>query len=674
MIIAIMADLTQERMRQVEDAIGDGAIILRSPSMETAVELLQSVPAELIVLEMPRLTDERLAAYVRLRCQAQQALMVCIASDEVIERSRHEDLTPPDLWLRTDCGEDDRRELLGGALETAQLRAETGRLADGVPAVAEVVQSGEGRPDSLAAFNRVMSGLTSGFDLDRLAEAFVDAVIQFSHCACYALLWEAADGCLRIRRHQGVRAEVVEGARLRPHDALPTWYRRNRRVLTASELPRWEDRRGALKVRREMDLFGGQVALPMIIRGRLAGILILGEKVLGESYSTGEIETLFSVTNHVALAAESIELHEELVRSKAYADSIVESMGAGLITLDTDERIGVCNPYASEVLGLDRSEVEGADLRALPSPLGDMLFAALSSEDAEVIGREVSISGGMIDLRVSASTVRDPDGRALGSVLMLDDITAERELAQERSRSERLDVAAKIVGRIAHEVKNPLTAVKTYAELMSGGRGGDRLAHFWSETVLPEIDRLDDMLKNLLRMVEQSPPSLKSAHVEDIVQAAVDSLPVADEIKHQMLHLHFSEDLPSVMVDPVLTRDALSYLLEYLAGEAPHPVEVQVSQNGGDPRTVRVKMTRLTGNIGNFDPDTVFDPLHAMQNLECPLGPVVSQKIIDNQHGWIEASKEAGRVSMSVVLPHHQASGRTHTEVLKGDCEDTRCR
>lgn len=671
MIIAILADLSQEWARHVQNAAGERATILRASEMEAAVELLQSVPAELIVFEMPRLTDERLAAFERLRSLAEDAVIVCIAPDEVIERTRHEGLAAPDLWLRAECGAEDREELLAGAMETAALRSETDGLSGNGRACADVVHNGERPASDLDAFNRLMGGLTGGFDLDRLLEAFADAVSQFSRCASYCLLWEAEEGILRIRCHQSTRAEVVAGARLRPHDALPTWYRRNRRVLTASELSEWEERRQAVQIRREMELFGGQLALPMMVRGRLAGILILGEKVLGESYCSGEIETLFGVTNHVALAAQSIELHEELSRSKAYTDSIVESMGAGLITLDTDERIAVCNPYAAQVLELDRTEIEGADLRALPSPLGDMLYSALTSPDGDVVSREVSIRGGSTELRVSTSTVRDGEGGAVGSVLMLDDVTAERELAEERSRRERLDVVTKIVGRIAHEVKNPLTAVKTYAELMSGSRGGDRLEQFWSETVLPEIDRLDEMLKNLLRMVEQPEPKLEAARIEDLLHQAVEAVPMADEVKHQAFDLQFADGLPPVMVDPLPTRDALSYLLEYLAGTTPHPVQIQVGPDEDTPESVRVTMTRLATTNGEFDPDTIFDPLHAMQDPECELGPVISQKIIDNQDGRLQASFDNGRVSMCVILPRFHTAHRANREVPDDEREDT---
>ncbi|HCA47832.1 MAG TPA: hypothetical protein DEP45_10910, partial [Armatimonadetes bacterium] len=576
---------------------------------------------------------------------------------------RVEGLPAPDIWLPASADADHRNGLLASALETAALRTEMRGMQAGLCPATPVVQSSDGRPPDLDALNRLMSGLSSGFDLDRLLEAFTDAVSQFSQCAGYTLLWEAEDGCLRVSRHRGLRAEIVEGGRLSPTDALPMWYRRNRRVLSLAELADWSDQRLAVRVCRELEVFGGQIALPLMVRGRLAGVLMLGEKALGESYSRDELETLFSVTNHVALAAQGVELHTELSRSKAQMESIVESMGAGLITLGIDERIAVCNPYAAEVLGLSRSEVESADLRALPSPLGDMLYAALRSEADGLTSGEVEIRGGQSALRVSTTRVCDESGQTLGSVLMLDDVTAERELLRERSRRERLDVLTRIVGRIAHEVKNPLTAVKTYAELMTGRREDAQLARFWSETVLPEIDRLDHMLKNLLRMVEQPEPHVEPARIEDLVAGALDVLPMAEEVKRQAFDLQFAKDLPPVLVDPTPTRDAISYLLGYLAGSRPHPVHVEVLASDPEDSGVMVRMSRRTRENGKFDPETVFDPLTAMQSLESDLGPVISQKIITNQQGQVDAWHEEGRMMMSVTLPRSEAQVAPRQEV-----------
>ena len=665
MIVAVLANVSHDWARMVRERVGGGATLLEASSFEGALDLLQSVAANLVVVDIPAVTPERIEAVEAMRERAPEAVFVGVAPADVIQTVRDDELAAPDRWIETGASNHDWDAVMSQALGTANLRADQNELVTAPGANGhQIIREGDDLSSpEMGAFHRLMSGVAGGFDMQRLLEAYADAVSQFSRCASFCLLWEEREGGrfggrFRVRMQRGMRAEIVEGGRLLDSDALPSWYRRNRRMLSIAELAQWPERARAIGIRREMNLFGGQVAIPLDVRGRLAGILFLGDKMLGESYATGELETLFAMSNYVAVAAEGIELHDELRRAKAYTDRIVKSMSAGLITLGPDERIGVCSPYAAEVLELSAEDVEGADLRCLPSPLGDYLYAALKSPQGATSSDEVTIRGGEVALRVSTSSLLDDEGSVLGGVLLLDDITSEMELAEERSRRERLDVLTQIVGRIAHEVKNPLTAVKTYAELI-GDRGPDEdLSKFWSRTVLPEIDHLDELLKNLLRMVEQPEPNFERAQPSELITGAVQRLGLPEDVRDQVFELDMPEGLPLIMVDPSATMDAFSYLLGYVAGDRPYPVRVQASSASVDGRNgLEITMTRISNQNGSFEPEHVFDPLYAMQHPEADLGPVISQKIITNQQGRVEAHHEDGHVTMTVLFPAASAVG-----------------
>jgi len=65
---------------------------------------------------------------------------------------------------------------------------------------------------------------------------------------------------------------------------------------------------------------------------------------------------------------------------------------------------------------------------------------------------------------------------------------------------------------------------------------------------------------------------------------------------------------------------------------------------------------------GSFEPEHVFDPLFAMQHPEADLGPVISQKIITNQRGQVEALEDEGRVTMRVVFPASPPEAAEHVQ------------
>jgi nitrogen-specific signal transduction histidine kinase len=79
---------------------------------------------------------------------------------------------------------------------------------------------------------------------------------------------------------------------------------------------------------------------------------------------------------------------------------------------------------------------------------------------------------------------------------------------------------------------------------------------------------------------------------------------------------------------------------------------------------VSVEMSRRATGNGEFDPEAVFDPLTAMQDPETDLGPVISQKIISNQHGQVDAWHDEGHVTMRVLLPRSESQPSSGQEVL----------
>ena len=293
----------------------------------------------------------------------------------------------------------------------------------------------------------------------------------------------------------------------------------------------------------------------------------------------------------------------------------------------------------------------GADLRCLPSPLGDYLHAAFHSPPEVVTGQEVTIRGGELTLRVSTSPLLDDNGVSIGSVMLLEDITAQIALTTERHRRERLDMLTQLVGSIAHEVKTPLQAITTYAELASLPQPDEGITDFWTNTVVPEIHRLNELVNKMVQMVQQPEPNFELVRLESLVEEAISHVDSSDQVQQPGYDLDIDEPLPRVVADPAPTREALSYLLRHLRGENGSLVHVGVTQDEtelGD--SVCVTMQRLSRGDDTV-PEAIFDPLYALQQADADLGPAISRKIIDNQGGKVEAEAEDGHLEFRVIFP-----------------------
>jgi len=654
MIAALLTNLSQHWEEQIAGCLRNEAVVLTA-GRNDALDILRAADVELVVVGLESLTELALEHYRSLSEQAQQAVFVCLAPEDVVEQVRTENLFSPDIWLRADSTPTDTADLLRQAVAQADL---TGRYDSRVTDESHIHESEpspllqDSRPAS-QVFEQLLSGFAGGFDRDRLLQTYLNAVVEFVRPSSYCLLWwDDAEDCYTVWASQGMHQRIAASGRLLVRDALPSWYQRNRRVLRRAELAGWADRQPANALGREMDFFGGQLVIPLLIDGQLAGLLILGERVTGQPYSSAQIETLYLLASYVTLALQDFELHQQLRTNRSYIKRILQNMNAGVITLDSDERIGICNPYAAEILGMERSRIEESDLRVLPSPLGDYLYAALQVPDEAVTGEEITIWGGELTLRVSTSALVDDDGAATGAVLIMEDMTAEVDLAEEQRRRERLKVLTGLVGRLVHEIRTPLTAIRTYADLMGDAGDNLQLADFWRNTVTPEIERLDELARELVSVIQQPEPDFELTQVETLVRQAVEMLQQTEEINESLINVQIPEELPRVVVDPQTTCQALFYLLRYLYDAGGPPLRIRANSSGTDDGE-SVVITVSGSSRAKAEPfiDEIFDPVAALQSEQADLGPAISRKIIQNQQGHVQAECKDGTLQIEVSFP-----------------------
>ena len=641
MIAALLTNLSQHWEEQIAGWLRNEAVVLTADRND-ALDILRAADVELVVVGLEILTDPALEHYRSLSEQAHQAVFVCLAPEDVLEQVRTENLFSPDIWLRTDATPTDTADLLRQALAQASLTSRYDSSTADAPHVHESEQwpaHQNSRPAS-QVFEQLLSGFAGGFDRDRLLQTYLKAVGEFVHPGSYYLLWWNDDeDCYTVWDSQGV-------------------HQRNRRVLRREELAGWVDRQTASALGRELDFFSGQLVIPLLIGGQLAGLLILGERVTGQPYSSAQIETLYLLSNYVTLALRDFELHQQLRMSKSYIKRILQNMNAGVITLDADERIGICNPYAAEILGGECSRIEESDLRVLPSPLGDYLYAALQVPDEAVTGKEITIWGGKLTLRVSTSALLDDDGSATGAVLIMEDMTAEVSLAEERRHRERLKVLTGIVGRLVHEIRTPLTAIRTYADLMGDAGDSQPLAEFWKNTVTPEINRLDELARELVSVIQQPEPDFELTQIDTLVRQAVEKLQQTEEINESLINVQIAERLPRVVVDPQTTCQALFYLLRHLYNAGGPPLRIRANSSptdGGENVVITVSGSARAKDEAFLD--EIFDPVAALQTEQADLGPAISRKIIQNQQGQVHAECKNGALQIEVSFPaatmHH---------------------
>src|SRR2546428_9297588 len=255
------------------------------------------------------------------------------------------------------------------------------------------------------------------------------------------LLRPSADGQeYRVATHRGQAPQIVESVRLPADQGLARWIAAQGRPARLRDLADPE-------IARELKLLQSVLAVPLLAHGELVAILTVGQPVVGATDGRGDAERLFDLASHLATAIRDIALHNQLEREQQFSERILAHMSSGVITIGHDQRIGTINRRAEEILQLSAAEVVKQDLRALPSPLGDMLFDTLRTGRAAA-RHEIQLALRGLRLEVSTYPVRGEAGTPPGAVAVSEALTDQKGVLTQRRQVEQTQLLTRVVARI----------------------------------------------------------------------------------------------------------------------------------------------------------------------------------------------------------------------------------
>ncbi len=654
-------------------ALGDRSIF-SAVSDEDALKTLRLTDVDLIVKDAaPSLRD--LPVFLgRARQLSPLAVVICLLPGENGVPDEEEMLEAADFVLRPPFSSREIATVLRQAEEKQRLIAEVTALRSNRPANgvhAEEMAGPEVSPQALGqVVKEFAKALAAGFDLPRVLDLFLDAVAEMVRPSRCALLLADADGnSYRIRAHHGLAPHLVESVSLSADGGLPLWLATQGRLIQADEAQARPQDPLAREIGRELAVLQATVAIPLTAHGELVAILTLGQRITGLPYSHRETEILFNLATHLATAIRDIRLHHLLQYQKEYTERILAHMSNGVITIDRAERVTLVNHRAEEILGLKAHDILGKDLRALPSPLGDLLYETLV-RGKSVHRAEVQLALGRLPLEVSTYPVTADEPAPLGAVMVFEDLSAVKQLAAEKRQAEQFQLLTRVIARIADEIKNPLVSINTFMELVEERYEDAEFRHHFSTVVGRDVRRLVQIFEKLAALVSEGEFNFEVVDLRLLVEeclAGIGALADAQATDGARL-LHMNDEVSGkrvsvslyheagplhVKADPIQLKKAVAYLIWYLMRKTPGDeakLSVSIDHKAGED-TIRLILASRTAEVAADELGRIFDPMKVVQESLIDVGPCVSQRIVEAQGGKLEARQGRGEITFVALLP-----------------------
>lgn len=204
-----------------------------------------------------------------------------------------------------------------------------------------------------------------------------------------------------------------------------------------------------------------------------------------------------------------IEQNINIEKEKDFREKILQNIFIGVITMDGQGIISFANQLASHILKIKNKDL--IDLSYKKTFLGE-LFSLDTLQDKKGEG-EVWIQDEKRLLEYDLGKIFTTDGKIEKFILLFRDITEERRMQESIKTKDKLQSLGNLVTAIAHEIRNPLTSIKTYAELLPKKMENPEFQKMFSKDIPCEIDRINDLIKDLLEYARPRKPFQEKIHL-----------------------------------------------------------------------------------------------------------------------------------------------------------------
>jgi two-component system sensor histidine kinase HydH len=347
---------------------------------------------------------------------------------------------------------------------------------------------------------------------------------------------------------------------------------------------------------------------------------------------TGALFFIFIIQNYYLV-------DRTLKQTREYAERIVESMSEGLVSIDLEGRVVSCNLQSQMLLGIEQEKIEGASLESII----DLHEAALkrSIESCTAFPeKEITYlgpDGNSIPLGVSVSPIISDNDVCSGSVLLIRDLREIKRLEERIRRSEKLAATGKLAAGIAHEIRNPLSSVRGFAQFLHHALADRPKDQEYAAIMVTEMDRINRVVSDLLSFASPKEAEPEPTDIGEIVSHVIRLVESEADGRNIELEKHVDPDLDHVELDGYqITQMLLNLLLNALKFvDTGGQVSISAAR---DDSAKHLVLTIEDNGVGITEKNMtlMFDPFFTTRETGTGLGLAIVHNIVENHQGEID--------------------------------------
>lgn len=510
------------------------------------------------------------------------------------------------------------------------------------------------QPDYRKTVRRNSRALTRVLDrrvILSLVSESVGISVEPEAIALYLLTDEDFVSVFSHKRHGSTRFTAPEIA----PQVVITAISQTKDLLLSDDLARQRTDDSDRRLHFQLEELNWAVVLPLLSEDVVIGAIAVAPKRSGDPFYPNDLDLLMTLAHQAGIAIKNAQLYTQVVLANEYIENIVGTIESGVVATDAGGRVMMFNRAAEQLTGLG-AEVVKQEAEALPADLTTLLRATLG-DGVKRTEPEIALPDGTTTRPVICTTspLRDPAGAILGAVAVFSDLTPFKQLENERRRAERLAYFEILASSLAHEIKNPLVAIKTFSQLIPRRHKDEHFVAEFSRVVTREINRMERLVERLRALSRPSDGRRKPVDLRDPVCQAVEFLRPAFAEKRIAIALAPGDKAAMVLGDANELEQLFINLLMN-AHEATPPegtVSAEISVGGTN---VAVAIADSGPGIPSEVLEHVFDPFITTKPRGSGLGLTISAGIAATHRAKLWATNRPGggalfQVEFPIAIP-----------------------
>lgn len=341
-------------------------------------------------------------------------------------------------------------------------------------------------------------------------------------------------------------------------------------------------------------------------------------------------------------------LNRELEYVKNFMESIIQSIGSGIIITEMNDRITYINRAGENILGYSKDELIGKPFGIFGLREKQNVIDSILDNPDDIDTRKEGWMKGKGDLEIPVGfTINNHlniKGETIGKIVVFRNLTNVYKIQEEILRMDRLVSLGRLASGIAHELRNPLAGIKTTAQALGEEMSGDDSRREYLNRITKEIDRLNELLKTFFSFAKPQNLNLVYCHIKDVINEIIPFLMREIADKGIQFVETYHPKLPKIKVDKTQMHQVfLNLFLNAIqamhdGGELKIEASPMISNSldSSKQNFIKVVVSDTGRGIPPHIVPKIFDPFFTTKPKGIGLGLSITYQIIKKHGGAIK--------------------------------------